>query len=341
MEEPPEEDLSVSVIVPVKNSARTIRDLMESLMSLSYDRDLLEVVVVDGNSTDGTRKIVEEYPVTLVNEDGRGLNAARNTGIKWSSGQIVAFTDGDCIVPPGWANAIAKNFQDPDVGFVGGSVEGYEKEGFVSTYMDETFFRVKPEFKWRMEGTSLSLLHFPAGCNMAFRRHALSKIHFFDERIEHGFDELYTVEKLGERGLRIVLDPEVYVYHHHRTNLREVLKQHFNYGRGGALLILAKRASTLARWFRTYLFSSAFGILLMLFLLASGLLLKSMLPILLGAGLFSLSFAVLTSFYTKTAKRTRSLGKLFLYPILDMARGVSFTLGGLTQLLKSIFGRRA
>jgi glycosyltransferase involved in cell wall biosynthesis len=68
---------SISVIVPVKNSAKTIGDLMESLMSLEYDPGKLEILVVDGDSSDCTRKIVEEYPFLFVEEEGKGLNAAR------------------------------------------------------------------------------------------------------------------------------------------------------------------------------------------------------------------------------------------------------------------------
>ena len=86
MAESPSDDLSIAVIVPVRNMARTVRDLLDSLMKLDYDKDKLEIVFVDGNSTDGTRQIIEEYPVKLVDEEGRGLNAARNTGIRHSTG---------------------------------------------------------------------------------------------------------------------------------------------------------------------------------------------------------------------------------------------------------------
>ncbi|NIN69139.1 MAG: glycosyltransferase, partial [Anaerolineae bacterium] len=75
------EVFSLSVIVPVRNMARTIRDLMESLMKLDYPSDKLEIIVVDGDSKDGTREIVQEYPVRLIQQEGKGLNAARNTGI--------------------------------------------------------------------------------------------------------------------------------------------------------------------------------------------------------------------------------------------------------------------
>jgi len=75
------ECFSLSIIVPVLNMAKTIRALMESLMKLDYDEDKLEIIVVDGDSNDGTKEIIEEYPVRLVQQEGKGLNAARNTGI--------------------------------------------------------------------------------------------------------------------------------------------------------------------------------------------------------------------------------------------------------------------
>lgn len=339
MEEPPAADPTVSIIVPVKNSERTVRDLMESLMRLDYDRDRLEIVVVDGNSSDGTKKIVSEYPVLLVDEEGRGLNAARNTGIKWSTGQVIAYTDGDCIVPPDWASSIARNFLDPSVSFVGGPVKGYDQEDFISTYMDETFFHAKPVFRWRREETELSLLNFPAGCNMAFRRTALDKVNYFDERIDHGFDDLDPVEKLSSRGFKIVLDPEVSVYHQHRTNLREILKQHFKYGRGGTLLIISKRASKLAGWFTSYLITSTFAISAEIFLLSFGLWLENWWPIRLGVNFAALILGILMTFYVETSIRTRSLRKLILYPMMDVARGLSFTLGGITQLFKELGGK--
>lgn len=60
MAESPSDDLSIAVIVPVRNMARTVRDLLDSLMKLDYDEDKLEIVFVDGNSTDGTREIIGE-----------------------------------------------------------------------------------------------------------------------------------------------------------------------------------------------------------------------------------------------------------------------------------------
>ncbi len=338
MQVPPRNYPSISIIVPVRNSVKTIVALMESLMELEYSSQKIEIVVVDGDSFDGTRKIVEEYPVRVVCEEGRGINAARNTGIKWSTGQIIAFTDGDCVVPPDWASSIARNFQSPIVGFVGGNVEGYNKGDLLSTYMDETFFNVKPSYKLRKVATQLVLRQFPAGCNMAFRRSALFKIGNFDERIKFGFDDLVPVEDLGKAGFQIVLDPKVYVYHQHRTRFWEILFQHFSYGRGGAKLIKVKRRSKLAQWFITYLISSTFSLIIILTLLSVGLMLNQHMLIDIAIGIFIFFYAVLTLLYLETAQRTRTLRKMLFYPILDITRGIFFTLGGIIQLLKETRG---
>ncbi|MEM2936003.1 MAG: glycosyltransferase, partial [Candidatus Bathyarchaeia archaeon] len=79
----------VSVVVPVRNGEATIGRLLDSLLEVDYDRGKVEVLVVDGNSTDKTREIVSKYPVELLTEEGQGLNAARNTGIRNSGGKII------------------------------------------------------------------------------------------------------------------------------------------------------------------------------------------------------------------------------------------------------------
>jgi len=76
---------SVTVIVPVRNGEQTIQPLLESLQKLDYDRTKVEVIVVDGNSKDKTREIVKKYPVKLVIENKKGINLARNIGIKNSN----------------------------------------------------------------------------------------------------------------------------------------------------------------------------------------------------------------------------------------------------------------
>lgn len=326
---------TISVIVPVLNVARTVRDLMESLMKLDYPKEKLEIIVVDGNSKDGTKEIVGEYPVMLVQQEGKGLNAARNTGIIFSTGEIIAYTDGDCVVPPEWAKRFVANFDDPRVGFVGGTLKGYDQRNPISNYMDETFFQVTPAFRFRVETTDLTLLQFPAGANMAFRRSSLAKVDFFDENITYGFDDLEPVEEMGLKGFRIVLDPEVNVLHQHRSTLRDLLLQHFNYGRGGTLLVIHKRASNLAHWFASYLIFTVSAISVFTFLVYLGAKLRHPLPINLGLGSVGLFVLVTMFYYLPVTVSSRKLWKFLVYPALDFLRGLAFTLGGVYQLFKS------
>jgi len=329
------EELSISVIVPVLNMAKTVRDLMESLMRLYYDDDKLEIIVVDGDSKDGTKEIVQEYPFLLVQQEGRGLNAARNTGIKYSTGEIIAYTDGDCVVPQGWVKAIVANFHDPGVGFVGGTLEGYNKNETLSNYMDETFFQVTPGFRFRIEGTDLRLLHFPAGANMAFRREALARVDFFDENITYGFDDLEPVEEMGLKGFRIVLDPEVNVLHQHRSTLGGLMKQHFNYGRGGTLLLINKRTSNLAYWFSSYMIFMTSMLVFFLFMMYLWHKIRHPLPLNLGLGSLGLFMLVIMFYYLPVSFSTGKPWKLLVYPVLDLLRGLTFAFGGVYQMFRS------
>ena len=327
---------SLSIVVPVLNMGKTIKATLDSLVNLEYPRNLLEIIVVDGKSRDNTRKIVQEYPVKLVDQEGTGLNAARNTGIKYSSGEIIAYTDGDCVVPPDWAKLIAKNFQEPSIGFVGGTMEGYDPSSILSNYMDESLFQSKPGFRIRIEATDLKLMQFPAGANMAFRRKSLARVKFFDENITYGFDDLQPVEAMGFKGFRIVLDPEVSILHQHRNTLKSLLKQHFNYGRGGSLLIIHKRASILASWYAAYLISSLAILSILGFLIYIGFKVDHPLPWNLAFGVLGIFFALNTIYYLPVSIRTGKLWKIILYPTLDILRGIAFTSGGLYQMVQSL-----
>jgi glycosyltransferase involved in cell wall biosynthesis len=98
-----------TVVVIVKNAKSSIRRCIESLLGQTVN---LEVVVVDGNSTDGTRDILRELPVKMVTapeKDSYGIS--RNLGVKNSSGQVILFMDADDYAEPKWAEALLKHFE--------------------------------------------------------------------------------------------------------------------------------------------------------------------------------------------------------------------------------------
>jgi glycosyltransferase involved in cell wall biosynthesis len=102
---------AVSVVVPVRNRRRMLRQLLEALDAQTYRS--FEVVVVDDGSEDGTGEVardavVAERPVVALRSDGRGTLRARQLGIEHAQGAVLAFTDSDCVPDRSWlARAMA------------------------------------------------------------------------------------------------------------------------------------------------------------------------------------------------------------------------------------------
>jgi glycosyltransferase involved in cell wall biosynthesis len=115
-----------SVVVPAYNAQTTIADTLRALTSQVGVEGELEIVVVDDGSKDATAAIVRQFPtVTLVQQSNAGPGAARNAGVRAASGDVVLFTDSDCVPAPSWAATMIGAFADPAVALVmGRSVTG-------------------------------------------------------------------------------------------------------------------------------------------------------------------------------------------------------------------------
>lgn len=326
---------AVTVVVPVRNGEETIESLLESLNNLNYESDKVEVIVVDGNSTDKTREIVKNYPVKLFIENKKGLNVARNIGIKKSKGEIVAFTDSDCIVPPNWITKIVENFKDPQVSCVGGSAKALNSD-FVSQYADNSIVRLMPFFRKREELDKVRpFFRHPAGCNMAYRRKVAEEIGYFDENIQYGFDEVEFADRVCKAGYKMVLDPNVMVWHKHRSTLGEFLKQNFQYGRGSGLVLKRNRLKdAVSKW----AFLGLIGFISWFFLVSSLLFLNiissSSISFWLLFGFTVLPLLMVASVYAYRSMKNKKFGRIIIYPAIDIFRTLSFCCGQIYQLFK-------
>src|SRR3989338_7568433 len=100
----------ISVIIPVKNEEKIIGSLMSSLLSQDY-KGWYEIIVVNDHSSDRTGDIVKTFvknskKVKYFNSTENGPAAARNVAIKKAKGDVILFTDGDCLVPRNWITKI-------------------------------------------------------------------------------------------------------------------------------------------------------------------------------------------------------------------------------------------
>jgi glycosyltransferase involved in cell wall biosynthesis len=125
----------ISVIVCTYNRARRLEQTLKSLQEMAVPVGLpWELIIVDNNSSDNSKEIIDDFinksdlNVRYVIERYQGLSHARNTGILEASGNIIAFTDDDCIVDRHWITSISKEFQSSEsIAGIGGRVELYNK----------------------------------------------------------------------------------------------------------------------------------------------------------------------------------------------------------------------
>ena len=220
--------LFISVIVPVFNGEQTIAECIQSLLNIEYPDDRYEIIIVDNNSTDNTKKIVEKYPVKLLSETKRGSYAARNAGIRAAKGDIVAFTDSDCIVDKNWLYGIIKKLDDVEVGGVGGKVIAYNPVTIVERYL-ASISALDPEFAVKGEKPLI------VTANAAYKLETLRKVGLFDDSFTSGGDWDMSW-RVFQQGYKIVYEPDAIVYHKHRSDFKGLFFQEFKYGYGNVKL---------------------------------------------------------------------------------------------------------
>src|SRR4030066_2107295 len=109
----------VTIIIAALNSEQTIDECLKSIFELNYPRESLEVILIDGCSTDDTVKIAEKYPVKIFIAP---LNApaAYNYALKIADGEVVGLIDSDAKVEKEWLRKLIAYLDDPKVAGVSG-----------------------------------------------------------------------------------------------------------------------------------------------------------------------------------------------------------------------------
>lgn len=145
--------MKISVITAVYNSKDTIVDSLESVLKQSHPS--VETIIIDGDSTDGTKEILEEYQGRLgqiISEPDDGVYDAFNKGIKYATGDIIGFLNADDL----YYNArvlscVAEAFSNPAIDIVYGDlvyVNQVEPDKVVRYWKSGTFSRSKLKYGW-------------------------------------------------------------------------------------------------------------------------------------------------------------------------------------------------
>lgn len=219
----------VSVVICAYNAERTMDACLASLRTLRYPN--YEVVIVNDGSTDRTLEISQRYPeCTLISQENKGLSVARNVGYQNSTGEIIAYTDSDCVADPDWLTYLAYKFVYSGFVAVGGPNLPPPEDSAVAAYV-----AAAPGGPTHVLIDDEVAEHIP-GCNMAFTKAALEEIGGFDPLHRAAGDDVDLCWRLQNNGHQIGFSPAAQVWHFRRNTIKAYLKQQMGYGQAEAQL---------------------------------------------------------------------------------------------------------
>jgi len=237
----------VSIIVPCFDAAKTLRECLSSLLAQRPARAGLEVLVVDNNSNDVTAEIAAATGgVVLLHEAQQGAYAARNHGLSRARGEILVFTDPDCVAEPDWLDALLRPLADPNVRISIGRSLLHGSSLAMQTLGD--YEHVKDEMILGGHDTSLYYGHTN---NMAVRREVFEATGQFEPR-RRGADVICVRRCADHFGAESgVYRPEARVDHLEMDDLATYYRKVFTYGWSQALyreVVASQTAAPAARW---------------------------------------------------------------------------------------------
>jgi len=219
----------ISVVICAYNAERTMDACLQSLRALRYPN--YDVIIVNDGSTDRTAEISQRYPdMQLISQENKGLSVARNVGIEHASGEIVAYTDSDCVVDPDWLTYLAYKFVQNGCVAVGGPNLPPPEESRVAACV-----AAAPGGPTHVLVDDEIAEHIP-GCNMAFTKAALLQINGFDPLHRAAGDDVDLCWRLQNEGHAIGFSAAAQVWHFRRNTIKAYLKQQMGYGQAEAQL---------------------------------------------------------------------------------------------------------
>ncbi|GEM_PF-4576558 len=225
----------ISVIVVTKGER--FNNLFYCLASLQHQTFTdCEIIVVYPSNVKND-KLIATGNFREINQTGQGIGNARNCGVAAAKGEVIVFTDDDCVTPPDWLEKINNAFQQhPELGYIGGEFTVHKSNNIWLKWID---LRNHSSPK----NTSLG---YAQGCNMAYRSEIFKKFKF-DETVTFGYDEQDLQNRLHSACLKSLVFPDIVVEHNHRSNFKDFTKMRVGYAKG-KVQIYKKQGRELFNW---------------------------------------------------------------------------------------------
>lgn len=222
---------TISVIMPIRNEGPSIRAALESVTAQDYPSELVEVLVVDGCSTDETREqvcAVADPRVRLLDNPAGIVPTALNIGLAQASGTVIVRVDGHCSLPAGYLQSCVALLEQTGADCVGGLIDTRGDTLVARTIaaaQSSPFGVGNAAFRTgRKAPGPVDTLAFGA-----YRRAVFDRLGGFDEELVRNQDDEFNL-RLRRAGGTIWLDPTLRSVYSSRATLKGLWRQYFGYG---------------------------------------------------------------------------------------------------------------
>lgn len=239
--------IDISVVVCTYNRSESLGATVKSLAAQTLPESIgWEILIVDNNSTDETRQVVEDlqrrYPerIRYMFELKQGLSHARNAAIREARGEILAFIDDDETAAPSWLGGLTANLYTGEWAGAGGPVLPKWERPRPNWLAIDSPFTLGPLAAWKADPTVARLTNPPVGANMAYRKDLFERYGGFrtdlgrvGKILLHGEDTEFG-RRLMAAGKKLRYEPSAITYHpaeENRLHKKYFLTWWFNKGR--------------------------------------------------------------------------------------------------------------
>lgn len=236
-------NLKVSVIIPVYNDNQSLKICLQALAQQTYPKESYEIIVVDNNSQEHVSDVTCAFEqVRLVHESQPGSYIARNQGLSVATGDIIAFTDADCIPTPQWLEqGVATLTSEPNVGLVAGHIDLVPEDAknpnpFELYEMLEMGF---PQDKFIENG------QFGVTANLFTFSHVIQTVGGFDSSLKSGGDKQWG-QRVFRAGYKQLYSKGACIKHPTRNTWKDLRKRGTRIIGGRYDMIKATKTSQLA-----------------------------------------------------------------------------------------------
>jgi glycosyltransferase involved in cell wall biosynthesis len=226
----------ISVIVPVYNAEKTLSECLQALLVQTVPPLELEIIAVDDGSQDSSREILRRFQklgVRVLYSEHRGAASARNSGLLLARGEIVLFTDSDCIPEPDWALRMVIGLL---VAVREGAINNIRIAGAKGTYTSQQkeivarFAQLEYQERYRRLARE-PYLEFVDTYAAAYFREVLVQSSGFNPNFPGAVvEDAELAWRLAEQGYRMVFVPEARVRHYHVNTPGAYFRRKFRIG---------------------------------------------------------------------------------------------------------------